>query len=155
MLMSQWRNGDEFRTPRHRGSPANVEVLAFVILVNTKLVWNSWNLACYHGTASTCWGKKYRPIWGRLWYKLLANHSFSHNKPDGFGRERATLGDETIYVASSYFQFFSCVNIEQQESFATFGIFRGSPGHFMHSLSFLCIHVHNSNLNYMHMPQCI
>ena len=33
MLMSHARNGDEFRTPRHRGSPANVEVLAFVILV--------------------------------------------------------------------------------------------------------------------------
>ena len=38
MLMSHARNGDEFRTPRHRGSPANVEVLAFVILVNPKPV---------------------------------------------------------------------------------------------------------------------
>ena len=34
MLMSHARNEDEFQTPRHRGSPANVEVLAFVILVN-------------------------------------------------------------------------------------------------------------------------
>ena len=36
----------------------------------------------------------------------------SHNKPDGFSTERATLG-------------------------------------------FQCIYVHNSNLNYMHMLQCI
>ena len=38
MLTSHSRNGDEFQTPRQRGSPTNVEVLAFVILVNTKLV---------------------------------------------------------------------------------------------------------------------
>ena len=126
MLMSHARNGDEFWTPRHRGSPEKFEVLAFVILVNPKPVWNSWTLACYHGMASTCWGKKYCPIWGRLWYKLLANQSFSHNKPDGFSRVRATLGDETIYVASSYFQKFPHVNIEQQEccvKFRNFSLF--------------------------------
>ena len=30
----------------------------------------------------------------------------SHNKRDGFGRERATFGDETISVASYCFQNF-------------------------------------------------
>ena len=39
----------------------------------------------------------------------------SHNKRDGFGREHATFGDETIFVASYCFQIFSSVNIEQQE----------------------------------------
>ena len=39
----------------------------------------------------------------------------SHNKRDGFGRECATFGDETISVASYCFQNFSSVNIEQQE----------------------------------------
>ena len=38
MLMSHARNGDEFRTPWHQISPENVEVLAFVILVNRKPV---------------------------------------------------------------------------------------------------------------------
>ena len=38
-----------------------------------------------------------------------------HNKPDGFGTERPTFGDETISIASNFFQFFSRVNIEQQE----------------------------------------
>ena len=33
----------------------------------------------------------------------------SHNKHDGFGRERPTFGDETISIASYCFQiFFSC-----------------------------------------------
>ena len=63
---------------------------------------------------------KYCPIWGRFWYKLLTNQSFSHNKPNGFGRERATLGDETISVASSYFQKISRANIEQHECCVNF-----------------------------------
>ena len=41
----------------------------------------------------------------------------SHNKRDGFGRERATVGDGTISVASYCFQKNSSVNIEQQECF--------------------------------------
>ena len=39
----------------------------------------------------------------------------SQNKRDGFGRERATFGDETISVTSYCFQKNSSVNIEQQE----------------------------------------
>ena len=77
--------------------------------------------------------KKYCPIWARLWYKLLANQSFSHNKHDGFGRERATLGDETISVASSYFQNVSHVNIEQHECCVNFWDFS------RFAWTFLCI----------------
>jgi hypothetical protein len=55
----------------------------------------------------TCRGKNIVPFGAGV------GISFSHNKPDGFGRERATLGDEMISVASSYFQNFSRVNIEQ------------------------------------------
>ena len=39
----------------------------------------------------------------------------SHNKHDGFDRERTTFGDGTISVASYCFQKISSVNIEQQE----------------------------------------
>ena len=39
----------------------------------------------------------------------------SHNKRDGFSRECAAFGDETIFVASYCFQNLSSVNIEQQE----------------------------------------
>ena len=58
-------------------------------------------------------------------YKLLANQSFSHEKPDGFSRVRAALGDEMIYVASSYFQNVSRVNIEQHECCVNFWDFSG------------------------------
>ena len=39
----------------------------------------------------------------------------SHYKPNGFGTERATFGDEMISVASYCFQKISSVNIEQHE----------------------------------------
>ena len=49
----------------------------------------------------------------------------SHNKPDGFGRERATFGDETISVASYCFQKNSSDNIEQRECCVNFWNFSG------------------------------
>ena len=57
--------------------------------------------------------------------------SASHNKRDGFGRERATFGDETISVASYCFQKNSSVNIEQQECCVQSWNFRGSFGLFI------------------------
>ena len=61
---------------------------------------------------------------------LLTNQSFSqtrasHNKPDGFGRERATFGDEMISIASYCFQKNSRVNIEQHECYVNFCDFSG------------------------------
>ena len=50
-----------------------------------------------------------------------------------FGRERPTFGDETISIASYCFQFFSRVNIEQQECCVNFCDFSGSVW------TFLCI----------------
>ena len=49
----------------------------------------------------------------------------SHNKRDGFGRERATFEDEMISVASYCFQKISSVNIEQQECCVEFWNFLG------------------------------
>ena len=49
----------------------------------------------------------------------------SHNKPDGFGREHATFGYETISAASYCFQKISHVNIEQQECCLKFWDFLG------------------------------
>ena len=73
MLMSHARNEDEIRTPRHRGSPANVDVLAFVILVNPKFM----KLGMLSWRVSTCRGKKIVSFGGRFGYKLLINQSFS------------------------------------------------------------------------------
>ena len=49
----------------------------------------------------------------------------SHNKPDGFGKERPTFGDETISIASYCFQKFSRVNVEQHECCVNFRDFSG------------------------------
>ena len=76
----------------------------------------------------------------------------SHNKRDGFGRERATFGDETISVASYCFQNFSSVNIEQQECCVQFWNFSGFVWTFLHiNWVYQAFYVHNSVLNYMHI----
>ena len=62
-------------------------------------------MACYRGAASTCRGKKIIPFGAGLGISLPQTLA-SHNKRDGFGRERATFGDETISVASYCFQKF-------------------------------------------------
>ena len=55
------------------------------------------------------------------------------------GRERPTFGDETISIASYCFQFFSRVNIEQQECCVNFCDFSGLFGHF-YALSEFSMH---------------
>ena len=107
-LRSHSRNGNEFQTPWRRWLPAKHWDTWFLILVNPKLVWNSWNLACYHGAASTCHGTNFVPF--------VAGWVYASHKPEllttsmmVFGRERPTFGDGTISIASYCFQFFfSC-----------------------------------------------
>ena len=113
------------------------------------------NLACYHGAASTCRGNFFAPFGASLSICFSQTRA-SHNKTDGSVREHFTLLGETISIASSRFQFSPSVNIEQQECCVNFVIFRGSFGQFYALIEFFqCIYVHNLNLNYMHMIQCI
>ena len=124
MLRSHARNGNEGQTPCHRHSAANIEIPCFKSLLNPKLVWNSWNLACYHGAASTCRGNFFVPFGAGLGISFSQTRA-SHNKPDGFVRERFTFLDEMIFAASSCFQICSSVNIEQQECCAKIWNFSG------------------------------
>ena len=110
----------------------NIEMSGFEILVNPKLIWNSWNLACYHGAASTCHGKFFLSFGAGLGICFSQTRA-SHNKPDGFGRECPNFGGETISIASNCFQIFSRVNIEQQECCVIFCDFSGFVW------TFLCI----------------
>ena len=64
------------------------------------------------------------PIWASLGICFSQTRA-SHNKHDGFGRERPTFGDETISIASYCFQKFSRVSIEQQECCVNFLGFLG------------------------------
>ena len=72
------------------------------------------------------------------------------------GNVRPTFGYETISIASYCFQKISRVNIEQQECCVIFCDFLGFVWTF-YALTEFSMHFmwHNSNLNYMHMLQCI
>ena len=120
---------------KHRGTVdcrQNIDMPGFEILVNPKLVWNSCNLACYHGAASTCRGTNFVPFGAGLGICFSQTRA-SHNKHDGFGREHPTFGDEMISIASYCFQKISRVNIEQQECCVIFCVFSGFVW------TFLCI----------------
>ena len=98
MIRSHARNGNECQTPHHRHSAANIEIpsksktgLKFMKLGNFFVPFGAGLGICLSQTRA------------------------SHNKRDGFGRERATFGDETISVASYFFQKNSSVSIELQE----------------------------------------
>ena len=102
----------------------------------------------------TCCGKFFVPFGAGLGISFSQTRA-SHNKPDGFGREHAIFGDETISVASYCFQNFSSVKIEQQESCVKFWDFSEFISIFLYiNLVFQAFYVHNSNLNYTHMLQC-
>ena len=120
---------------KHQGTVdcrQNIEMPGFSILVNPKLVWNSWNLACYHGVASTCRGTNFVPFGAGLGICFSQTRA-SHNKHDGFGRERATFGTKRYPLPLIALKFFSCVNIEQQECCVNFCDFSGFVW------TFLCI----------------
>ena len=50
------RNRNEIQTSGRRGSAGNIEKLVFLIPVNPKHAWKSWNLAWCHDMAPTCCG---------------------------------------------------------------------------------------------------
>ena len=68
-------------------------------------------MACYHGAASTCRGNFFVPFGAGLGISFSQTRA-SHNKPDGFGREHPTFGEEMISAASYCFQKFPSVNLE-------------------------------------------
>ena len=74
--------------------------------------------------ASTCRGENFVPFGAGLGISCSQTRS-SHNKRDGFDRERPTFRDETISIASYCFQKISRVNIEQQECCVNFWDFSG------------------------------
>ena len=86
---------------------------------------------------------KFCPIWGRFGICFSLTGA-SHNKHDGFERERTTFGDGIISVASYCFQIsFSCQHRTTGVLCDFFVIFRGSLGYFYalteFSMHFMCI----------------
>ena len=91
----------------------------------TRLKFMKLGMLSWSGINMPWW--KFCPIWDSLAISFSQTRA-SHNKHDGFGRERPTFGDETISIASYCFQIFSRVNIEQQECCVNF----------FHSSGFVC-----------------
>ena len=75
--------------------------------------------------------KKFVPFGAGLGISFSQTRA-SHNKRDGFGRECATFGYGTIFVASYCFQKISSANIEQQECCVKFWNFLGSVWTFLY-----------------------
>ena len=100
-------------------------------------------MACYHGAASTCRGKFFVPFGAGLGISFSQTRA-SHNKRDGFGRERATFGDVTGYpLPLIAFKIFLVSTKNKRSVVLFFVIFRGSFGHFYalieFSMHFMCI----------------
>ena len=73
---SHARHGSEIQTSGRRGSAGKIEKLGFLIPVNPK---HAENHETWHGVMT--WDQHavvfFWPNWDKLWYKLLANRSFS------------------------------------------------------------------------------
>ena len=156
MLRSHARNGNEFQTLGHRWLPAKHWDAWFLNSSKSKTrlkfkklgmpSWSDINMSWY----------KFYAVWGRFGYVLLTNRSFSQ-QPWWFSAGNVPpLWTKQYPLPLIALNFFSRVNLEQEECFVNFCDFSGFIW------TFLCInwvfnafYVHNSNLNYMHVLQRI
>ena len=133
MLRCHARNGNEFQTPGHCWLPAKHWDILFLNSSKSKtclkfkklcmLSWSGINMSWY----------KFWPIWGRFGYMLLRNRSFSQQAWSFSVGNVPPLGMKRYPLPLIAFNFFSCVNIEQQECCAIFCDFSGFVW------TFLCI----------------
>ena len=79
---SHARNGNEIQTSGHRGLAGKIEKLGFLIPINPKHAWKSWNLAWCHDMALTCYGNFF------VWFAKV--HTLKINKVI-FGTSVVTL----------------------------------------------------------------
>ena len=87
----------EIQTSGRRGSARKIEKLGFLIPVNPKHAWKSWNLAWCHDMAPTCCGKFFGRIGTSFGVSFLQTGA-SLKKARGSERERVTSVCETTYV---------------------------------------------------------
>ena len=94
---SHERDGSEIQTSGRRGLAGKMEKLGFLIPVNPKHAWKSWNLAWCHDMAPKCCGNFFGRIGTRFGVSFLQT-GVSVKKARGSERERATSVCETTYV---------------------------------------------------------
>ena len=136
---SHARDGSEIQTSRRRGSAGKIEKLGFLIPVNPKHAWKSWNLAWCHDMAPTCCGKFFCRIWTSFGISFLQIGA-SLKKVRGSERERVTSMRETTYVHYLLPPYFLHSQIRQNRSIVlNFGIILDSFGLFYTLIEFLGI----------------
>ena len=155
MLRSHARNENEFQTPWHRWLPAKHWDASFLNSSKSKTHMKFMKLGILSWSGINMPGYKFYPIWGRFGYMLLTNRSFSQQAWWISVGNVPPLGTNDIHCLLLLWCFFLVSTWKYRSALWFFVIFRGSFGHFMHYVSFQCIYVNNSNLNYMRMLHCI
>ena len=148
------RDVNEIQTSGRRGSAGNIEKLGFLIPVNPKHAWKSWNLAWCHDMAPTFCGNFFGWTGTSFGISFLQTGA-SLKKARGSERNVSPpCAKRHTYTAFSRLNFLHRQIRPNRSIMLNFGIISGSFGLFIHQLSFWAFNVHNSNLNYKHMLQC-
>ena len=124
MLMSHARNGNEFQTPGHRWLPAKQWDAWFLNSSKSKTRLKFLKLGMQSWSGINMPWYKFCPIWGRFWYMLLTNQSFSQQAWWFSVGNVPPLGTKR-YPLPLIASIFSRVNIEQQECCVNFCDFSG------------------------------
>ena len=136
IFRSHARDGSEIQTSGRRGSAGKIDKLGFLIHVNPKHAWKSWNLACCHDMTPTCCGN----VFGRIGTSFGVNFlqtGASLKKARGSVRERVTFECETIYAPRLEFLYRG--NIELHECPVKFWNYSGFVWPFYTLIEFLVI----------------
>ena len=136
---SHARNGNEIQTFGLRGSTGEIEKLRFLIPVNLKHAWKSWNLAWCHDMAPTCCCNFFGQIGTSFGTSFLQTRA-SLKKARGSERERVTPVCETTYIHCRHPPYFLHSQIRPNRSTVlNFGIIPGSFRLFYTLIEFLGI----------------
>ena len=155
MLRSHARNGNEFQTQGHRWLPAKHWDAWFLNSSKSKTRLKFMKLGMLLWSSITMSWSKFCPIWGRFGYMLLSNRSFSQQTWWFSVGNVPSLGTKVYPLPLISFIFFSCQHRTTGVLCDFLWFFGVRLDIFMHLLSFQCLYVHNSNLKYMHMLQCV
>ena len=120
--------------------PERLRNLVFLIPINPKHAWKSWNLAWCHDMAPPCCGNFFLPNWDKLWCKLLANRSFPQ---DGSWYREGTchlhVRNDIRTLPSPALNFLNRKIRPNRRIVLNFGIIPGSFGLFYTLIEFLGI----------------
>ena len=125
MLRSHARNGNEFQTSGHRWLPAKHWDAWFLNSSKSKTRLKFMKICMLSWSGIDMLWYKFCPIWGRFGYMLLTNRSFWQQAWWFSVGNVPPVGTKQYPLPLIAFNFFSRVNIEQQECCVNFCDFSG------------------------------